>query len=351
MAWQDRHYYRDRGSGTGNPLMWLLTGSVHLFTVFGIRVRLHASLIVFTALVLLFGLGRGTTLHDRAVSMAVLFGIVLLHEFGHCFAARWTGGSADEVMLTPLGGLAFAMARRRPWPTFVTVAGGPLVNVIICIIAGLLLLAMGMYVPLNPYGFLSFRSAESIAWWNVAYYVYWVYIVSYLLLLFNILPVFPLDGGQMLQSALWPSLGYYRSMMIALTFGLVGSALMFAWSLMTGGGLLLFIAVWCFFTSWQMRAQMKSAGPWGFSDEDAIDYTSSLYEAPRKPTRADKRAEKRAAKLERQSRAERLRIDAILDKVSRHGMHSLSWREKRALKKATEHQRQRDLELGRSRRI
>ena len=351
MAWQDRHYYRDPSSGAGNPLMWLLTGSVHLFTVFGIRVRLHASLIVFTVLVLLLGLGRGTTLHDRAVSMAVLFGIVLLHEFGHCFAARWTGGSADEVMLTPLGGLAFTMARRRPWPTFVTVAGGPLVNVVICIVAGLALLAMGIYVPLNPYGFMSFRDAHAIAWWNVAYYVYWVYIVSYLLLLFNILPVFPLDGGQMLQAALWPRLGYYRSMMIALNVGLAGAVLMFLYALVGAGGMLLFISVWCFLTSYQLRAQMKAEGPWGFSDEDAIDYTASIYEPPRKPTRRDRRAEKRAARLEQQERAERLRIDAILDKVSRHGMHSLSWWEKRSLKKATEHQRQRDLELGRSRRI
>ena len=57
MAWQDRHYYRDRGSGTGNPLMWLLTGSVPLFTIFGIRVRAHASLIILIVLILLLGWG------------------------------------------------------------------------------------------------------------------------------------------------------------------------------------------------------------------------------------------------------------------------------------------------------
>src|SRR5688572_11911965 len=157
MGWEDRDYYRDQSRGAMNPLTWLFTGSVPLFTVFGIRVRAHASLLLVIVLVLLLGWGRNDTVAARVQSMTALFAIILLHEFGHCFAARWTGGSANEVMLTPLGGLAFTMARRRPWPTFVTVAGGPLVNVIICIVAGLALLAMGIYVPLNPYGFMSFR--------------------------------------------------------------------------------------------------------------------------------------------------------------------------------------------------
>ena len=350
MAWQDRQYYRDPGSGAGNPLMWLLTGSVPLFTIFGIRVRAHAALILLIGLVLLFGLGRGTTLADRVTSMSILFGIILLHEFGHCFAARWTGGSAEEIILTPLGGLAMTMARRRPWPTFVTVAGGPLVNVIICVVTAAALLALGFRPPLNPWGFLSVRGAD-LSWFNTAYYLYWIYFLSYILLLFNLLPIFPLDGGQLLQSILWPKAGYYRSMMWTMNTGLILSVPLFLFGL-TGGGLLVaLIAVMCAINCWQMRAMLKAEGPWGFSDEDSVDYTSSLYEPPRKPSRRDRRAEKRAARLEQQERAERLRIDAILDKVSRHGMHSLSWWEKRSLKKATEHQRQRDLQMGRSRRI
>src|SRR5688500_18585957 len=103
MAFQDRHYYRDGGGSTSNPLMWMLTGSVHLFTAFGIRVRAHASLLLVIALVLLFGLGQGTTVALRVQSVVALFTVVLLHEFGHCFAARWTGGNAEEILMTPLG--------------------------------------------------------------------------------------------------------------------------------------------------------------------------------------------------------------------------------------------------------
>src|SRR5688500_8582927 len=123
MGWEDRPYYRDRPGQTGNPLMWLMTGSVPLFTVFNIRVRMHAMLLVGMVLVLLFGFGSyGGTIAMRVQSVTMIFSVILLHEFGHCFAARSVGGEANDILMTPLGGLAMAMAPRRPWPTFVTVA-------------------------------------------------------------------------------------------------------------------------------------------------------------------------------------------------------------------------------------
>ncbi len=355
MAWQDRHYYRERGSGAGNPLMWLLTGSVHLFTLFGIRVRAHASLIIIVALILLFGMGPGSGVATRVQSAAILFGIILLHEFGHCFGARLTGGQADEILMTPLGGIAMTMARRKPWPTFVTVAAGPLVNVIICVITGIAIWAIDRRVLFAPGAFKTYFPSSG---WVQAYsYLYWIYVFSYALLLFNLLPVYPLDGGQLVQSILWKPLGYYKSMMLMLNIGLGGSVIMIMVGLATlgsigGGILLMLIGISCLLTCAQTRAMMKAEGPWGFSDEDSMDYTSSLYNPPpEKPSRRSQRSAKRAAKLVQQERAERDRIDRILEKVSQHGMQSLSWWERRTLRKATEHQRQRDVEMGRSRRL
>ena len=68
--------------------------------------------------------------------MAILFVSVLLHEFGHCFGARIMGGRGEEILMWPLGGLAFADPPRRPWPQLVTTVGGPLVNVVICLVTG-----------------------------------------------------------------------------------------------------------------------------------------------------------------------------------------------------------------------
>src|SRR5947209_2943369 len=104
MGWQDRSYYRDRRYGSGNPLMWLLNGSVSLGRWFGINVRVHASLIVVVAIWMLLP-GTIAGVKNAATASTLLFSIVLLHEFGHCFASRMVGGNPSEIIMTPLGGL------------------------------------------------------------------------------------------------------------------------------------------------------------------------------------------------------------------------------------------------------
>src|SRR4051812_37317216 len=112
MGWQDRSYYRDSGQGSGNPLMWAAYGRLPLFTIFGIRVQIHASLIIWIAITLLLGMGRGFGWQDRLIASVAIFLIILLHEFGHCFAARWMGGTADEIVMHPLGGVALTAPPR-----------------------------------------------------------------------------------------------------------------------------------------------------------------------------------------------------------------------------------------------
>ncbi len=355
MGWEDRPYYRDRSSEPMSPLQWLMTGSVPLFTAFGIRVRAHAALLVLAVLILLFGVGSGG-MGPRVQFVTALFGIVLLHEFGHCFAARWMGGQADEILMTPLGGLAMAYAPRRPWPQFVTVAGGPLVNVLICLICGAGLFAIIGYWPLGPFQFGSVheRVVDSRLL-NWAGFLFWIYGISYALLIFNLLPVFPLDGGQLLQSILWPKLGYYKSMLITVNIGMVGGVLMMMIGLASlgywfGGLLLVAIGLTCLMNSLNTRRMLIAEGPWAFSDEDMGGYGApAITRNPQSDFRA-RRAAKRREKLQRQAEIEQQRIDQILAKVSASGMASLNWMERRALRKATERQRSRDAELKRLRR-
>src|SRR5256885_297677 len=107
MAFSDRPYYREGGGATGNPLMWFVNGSVPLFAVFGVRVRMHASMIVYIAFELIFSGGpKGLGPKNALTAMAILWGSVLLHEFGHVFGARIMGGHAEEILMRPLGGLA-----------------------------------------------------------------------------------------------------------------------------------------------------------------------------------------------------------------------------------------------------
>jgi Zn-dependent protease len=354
MGWQDRSYYRDSSQGANNPLMWLLVGSVPLFTAFGIRVRAHAMLLVVMVLILLFGWGGSRmSLVDRAITSAALFGIVLLHEFGHCFACRYVRGTADEIIMHPLGGVALAQPPRRPWPTFVTVAGGPLVNVVICLVTGLILWAFFHRFPLNPLnpGFPNLTTDNAQAFWTWGRWVWWIHATSWMLLCFNLLPIYPLDGGQIAQTLFWPKFGFYRSMMFSCVVGMVASGIVAIFSLLSLALGMLVLAGLGFYACYTMRQHLLAEGPWGFQEEDGIDYTSSLYnsssttETTHKHKKLNKRMIRKAQKRETEELAEQERVDHILAKVSAHGMHSLTWWEKRSLRKATDRQRRRDLDL------
>lgn len=349
MGWEDRDYNRSPIPRVSGPLEWIVYGQVPLFRVFGISVRAHASLVIFIGLVLLLGLGPGSSIVDRLQSMSALFVIVLLHEFGHCFAARWVGGEAREIVMHPLGGLAFAQPPRRPLPTFITVAGGPAVNVIICAICGTALYFLAHWLPWNP-TFMPPRELRDIENWSLwVSYLFWIYQMSYILLVFNLLPVYPLDGGQLLQTILWPKLGYYRSMLISCNIGMVGGGLIGVYSLLTGNFYLTIIMISGVVTCVQLRRQLLASGQMMEEESDGIDY-SAAYEQPARPRKISPRVQKKLAKLAEQERNEQEQIDTILAKVSAQGMHSLTWGEKRALKRATENQRKRDQERATARR-
>lgn len=352
MGWEDRPYYRDRHSSSWGSARSILNGSVPIFTAFNIRVRAHNMFLIFIGLVLVFGLGQGFTWQDRMQSMLILFGIVLLHEFGHCFAARRVGGAADEIVLTPLGGLAMTYAPRRAMATLITVAAGPAVNLVICVLTGAALWFLVHWLPWSPFDL--YPRFHWNGWLDVSRYLYWIYATSYLLLLFNLLPIFPLDGGQMLQSILWFRLGYYRSTIIACVVGMIGSVLLIMYGLVTlrswGGILLILIGISCFVNCYVTRAQLKAAGVGEFEDE-GTDYSASLWqpEERKRARRPSRRVVRRLRRRQQQEEAEQVRIDSILAKVSAHGMQSLTWLEKRALRKATERQRRREMELSRER--
>jgi Zn-dependent protease len=246
--------------------MWLVSGSVPLFVAFGIRVRAHASLIVFIVITLLLSdIGA----QNAVVSMTILFGSVLLHEFGHCFAARWVGGHAEEILMWPLGGLASVDPPHRPLPSFITTAAGPAVNLVICILTGTAIAVLN-------------RSAYAVPWFPVqrglrsyiphdwtTYYLWWIFLINYALMLFNLLMVFyPFDGGRMVQEILWAIYGYYKSMRFAVVTGMVGAVLVAMIGIATWSFMLVLIAIFGFVACLQQRRMLLEAGPYGFDEVD-----------------------------------------------------------------------------------
>jgi Zn-dependent protease len=142
------------------------------------------------------------------VEYLAVFGIVLLHEFGHALACRSVGGRADRILLWPLGGVALVAPPPRPGAVLWSLVAGPLVNVL------LLPPTIGLAV------------LSDVAGWGQAlpdfgHFLVMLAAINGGLLVFNLLPIYPLDGGQILQALLWFVIGRARSLMVATAIGLV----------------------------------------------------------------------------------------------------------------------------------
>ncbi len=187
------------------------SGSWRIFRYRGVDVYVHWSW--FLAAWYFISI-RGQVYSSVAWNIAeylALFGIVLLHEFGHVFACRQVGGISNEIVLWPLGGVALGRPPPRPGAELWTVAAGPLVNVVLCPV---LLGVVWMATQLG---------------WSQAYpefgrMLQMLFAINVWLLVFNLLPIYPLDGGQILRSLLWFGFGAGRSLLIATSVGLLGIA-------------------------------------------------------------------------------------------------------------------------------
>ncbi len=186
-------------------------GSIHLFRFSGIDVFLHWSWFLVAAYEISSRKGSYSSITWNVVEYLALFLIVTMHEFGHALACRQVGGTADHIVLWPLGGVAYVNPPQRPGATLWSIAAGPLVNV-------------GLGVILWVTGILSHGSAWLAASPDLHQLLRAIWEINLGLLIFNILPIYPLDGGQILRSLLWFVLGRARSLMAAAVIGLLGSA-------------------------------------------------------------------------------------------------------------------------------
>jgi len=195
-------------------------GSFRLFRLAGINLYLHWSWFLVGA----YEIGDRATQYSaltwNVLEYLALFLIVMLHEFGHALACRQVGGTADQIVLWPLGGVAYVDPPPRPSAMLWSIAAGPLVN-----------------VALLPV-FWSLRMLDRSLGWasvmpNAHELLRSVSIINLGLLIFNILPVYPLDGGQILRSLLWFAVGRARSLMAATIVGFIGVAGFFGLAFLT----------------------------------------------------------------------------------------------------------------------
>lgn len=229
-----------------------MKGSFKLGRVLEIDVYLH-----FTFLLLLGFVGLAHWMTGRSLAAALtgvlfftgLFVCVLLHEFGHALAARKYGVATRDITLLPIGGVArLERMPDKPSQELVVALAGPAVNVIIAAGLFLGLSLTGHWQPIETLTTTSGNLVERLL------------AVNLFLVLFNLLPAFPMDGGRVLRSLLAMRLDYARATRIAARIG-QGMAFVFGFIGLFTNPMLLLIAlfVWIGAAQEAAAAEMKSS--------------------------------------------------------------------------------------------
>jgi len=324
-----------------SPLYWALSCG----TLAGTQIRVS---LFFPLVTLVFCLR--TNLQIGLILTAILFVSVLFHEFGHVIAARMTGGSASEILIWPLGGLAMVQPDNHFQSRFITAAAGPFVNFTICMITlPAALQHRDIMSVLFPFKTLPVIDLSNQLIFSL---LILIFVVNWVLFLVSLFPVYPLDGGRMLQALLSNHWSFETSTEIYLRVGFIFSLiLMFVGLIFDGenfpGTWLVFIGAIALVLNMQESLQMQMSDNY---DESFLGYDFSAGYTSLERSAADeakqsvgilgrwrkRRAEQRRQKeIQKQQEVEQ-QMDGILDKVHKTGFESLTDSEKKILKRASE---------------
>ncbi len=324
-----------------DPLTW----SVPLGRIFGITLRVHVLFpVVALGLILHLGLEKDAVAGNWLIMaglQGLLFVSVLLHEFGHCFGARYADGDAQEILLWPLGGLAFPDVPHTARANAITTAAGPAVNLLLCLASGLALSYLAIPLPFNP-------------WWNpyhdpalqgLAAGQVWLarfFWINWILFLLNLIPGLPLDGGRLFQCALWPRFGYRQAMLYTAFAGFISSMVVCVYSIIDydDSGVVSFLLVLVMlYVACRQYILLEHGGEEPlFGYDFSQGYTSLERDPPPRPKRpnflqrwSQRRAARRLQEEMEQREAEDRRMDQLLEKVQREGLQALTDEERRFL--------------------
>ncbi|MBB3770962.1 Zn-dependent protease/CBS domain-containing protein [Angulomicrobium tetraedrale] len=236
---------------------WSLT----IGTVYGTAVRIHVSFLLFLVWIwaAYYRQGGSGAAWEGVTFVVLLFLCVLLHEFGHIFAARRYGVKTPEVTLWPFGGIArLERIPEKPSEELVVALAGPLVNVAI---AAALFVLLGGHVGVEHIENIENPQVSLLAKLAAA---------NVFLVVFNLIPAFPMDGGRVLRALLAMRMGHARATQAAAS---IGQALAIGFGLLGifGNPMLIIIAVFVFLAASGEagQAQMKQAAQ-GLLVQDAM---------------------------------------------------------------------------------
>ncbi|WP_437188036.1 M50 family metallopeptidase [Planctomicrobium sp. SH668] len=278
-----------------------------------------------------------------AILTLMLFVSTLFHEFAHVFAARKTGGAADEILIWPLGGLAFTKPAANFYSEVWTSLAGPISNGVICLACLPALIASGTVKEGMSLLFMPDVDLGPNVLTDVCLLLF---SLNFKLMVVNLLPIYPLDGGQIVLT--WAKVYWDRhtARMGTMLVGLAGCVLLLlatyyvkSLDLMLLTSVLLAMCQFEYLVSVLGRAHDESFLGYDFSQgytslEDGDDRESApkvgLLERWRRQKAEQKREKDQLLRLESERR-----LDELLEKINQQGMKSLTSDEQRFLREAS----------------
>src|SRR5438876_7848698 len=218
-----------------------MSWSLPIVRIAGIQLRIHITFLLLIVW-LAFGYysqGGSAVAASRVIFILLLFLCVVLHEFGHAFAAKAFGINTPDITLLPIGGVArLERMPEEPMQEFIIAVAGPAVNVVI---------ALGLYLVIGTRGLLNPATVQG------GDLIAQLLTINVVLILFNLLPAFPMDGGRVLRALLATRLSYARATQIAASIG-QGCAFVFGFIGLLWNPFLIFIALFVYIGASQEAA-------------------------------------------------------------------------------------------------
>lgn len=335
----------------------------------GVQVRLHLFFLLFAAFTLYLSWQEGQPpRHDDylwvgCLSVFVLGLSILAHEWGHVWVAQRLGGTVDQIVLWPLGGMVTPERPHEPQADLMVQIAGPLTNLGLAAMCVPLLLfdnpstLAELVNPLQPTNLI-----EGSIWMVTWKMVFWV---NWLLAIINLFPAFPFDGGRILRAAIlwrWGEPTRERATYVVSLMAQIGAGLLLlaAWlvrdwnpnpSLPTWFALVL-LAIFLFFSAQHERQKPAPAvesddQPFGYDFSQGYtslerSYEDTPHEEAGPITRwlEERREARQKRQLEIEGEEDR-RMDELLARISVQGMQSLTPEERLLLERVSARYRQR----------
>jgi stage IV sporulation protein FB len=286
---------------------------------------------------------------------------------GHYFTAKHFGGDGTLLVLWPLGGLCPLQPPPDPRREFVMHLAGPLVNLTICVISGIILASrignqwMNLLYPLAPKNLLNPTAAEGYL--QAIRLIFWI---NWVIFLANLLPAFPFDGGRALRAAITainPTVNPRRTAFVVAGLAKLASVVLVVMAILCWSDTsneyvpiwfsLALLAIFLYFSANQEEERAED----GESEDEMFGYdfsqgytslerTSQMTKAHVSPFRRWLE-DRRQARLQQQRQVEadeERRVDEILERLHEHGMNGISAEDRALLKRVSQRLKHRQAE-------